>query len=200
MSIDIEKRTRALITDDWGVWASTTDAAPYTNTTLVEYRVASTSYADVSELTDGNLTNNTWTGLGVFDKLMFAVNENIRGEYNQGRLQGSDYATVYLGSMQTVIAQSIQFLQNDKTIEDKLLSGEKQREVMDAQKDLYNRQKEAFDDNKYQKLLETQLNYNGMIFQDATDPDVLNVALENKVNDVFNKIIGSSEVVPMPEV
>ena len=200
MSINIEKRTRALVTDEWGAWAATTDAAPYTDTTLVEYRVSTLSTPNVSELTDGALTNNVWQGVGVFDKLMFAVNENIRGEYNQGRLQGSDYATVYLGSMQTVIAQSIQFLQSDKTVEDKLLSGEKQREVMDAQKELYNRQKEAFDDNKYQKLLETQMNYNSMIFQDATDPDVLNVGLEAKVNDVFNKIIGSSEVVAMPEV
>ena len=165
---------------------------------------------DITELTNGALTDNVWQGAGVFDKLMFAVNENIRGEYDQGRLQGTDYATVYLGSMQAVIAQSIAYLQQGKTITDKLLSGEKQREVMDAQKDLYTRQKDAFDDNKYQKLLEAQMNYNGMIFQDATDPDVLNVGLEAKVNDVFNRIITSTgsrvdtvvqnEVVEMPEV
>lgn len=193
MSINIEKRIRTTITDEWSAWTSTTDPAPYTNTTLVEYRVSTDSTLDMSELTDGALTDNIWQGTGVFDKLMFAVNENIRGEYNQGRLQGTDYATVYLGSMQAVIAQSIAYLQQDKTVADKLLSGEKQREVMDAQKDLYVRQKEAFDDNKYQKLFESQLNYNGMVFQDADAPTVLPIALTTHVHDVFNKIMGNGQ-------
>lgn len=210
MSISIDKRTRATINDSWSEWAVTTDAPPYVNTTTVEYRVASTSTPDISELTSGELIDSVWSGTGVFDKLMFAVSENIRGEFEKGRLRGTDYATVYVGSIQSVIAQSISYLLQAKASEDKLLSGVVQREVMAAQRDLYERQKNAFDDNKYQKLFETQLNYNGMIFQDATDPDVLNVGLEQKVNDVFNRIITSSgsrvdevtqnEVTPLPEV
>lgn len=83
---------------------------------------------------------------------------------------------------------------------DEIVTSSKQREVMDTQKALYTRQKEAFDDNKYQKLFEAQLTYNGVVFQDATSPDVLDVALESKVNDVFNRIINSGNPVnPMPE-
>jgi len=47
MSINIEKRTRAEVTPatdpvtytDWSEWSSTTDSAPYENTSLVEYRI-----------------------------------------------------------------------------------------------------------------------------------------------------------------
>jgi hypothetical protein len=207
MTIKIQKRTRNDVTEPWSLWSDTADTAPFTNTDTVEYRV----YEDLSieDLTDGSLVNDEWTGTGIFDKLMYAVNKNIEGEWNKGRIQGTDYATVYLGSMQTVIAQSIQYLLQEAQMSDKLLSSEKQREVMGAQKDLYERQKQAFDDNKYQKVLEAQLNYNGMIFQDADTPDVLDVALENKVNDVFNRIVTTTgsrtdavvqnEVTEMPE-
>lgn len=206
--IVIEKRTRTLVTDSWGAWAETTDAAPYINTDLVEYRMQDD--LDISDLTDGELVDDEWAGLGVFDKIAEAVNKNIEGQYKKGRLKGTDYATVYLGMMQTALTQAVQFLVQDKTLEDKLINSEKQREVLEAQKDLYIRQKNAFDDNKYQKLFEAQLNYNGMVFQDADTPDVLDVALENKVNDVFNRIVTSTgsrtdtvpqnEVTEMPEV
>jgi hypothetical protein len=195
MSIVIEKRTRATINDDWGAWASTTDSPPYTNTDTIEYRVSDD--VEIEDLVNGSLINNVWTGTGVFDTLVSAVNENIKGEYQQGRLNGTDYATVYLGSMQSVISESIRFLLE----KDKATNLVKQGEVLDAQKELYDRQKEAFDDNKYQKLFEAQLNYNGMVFQDADSPDVLDVALENRVNDVFNKITGKdSDISIVPEV
>ena len=195
MSITIEKRTRAAVNDVWGSWASTTDSPPYTNTDTVEYRVSDD--IEIEDLVNGSLISNVWTGTGVFDTLVNAVNENIKGEYQQGRLTGTDYATVYLGSMQSVISESIRFLLE----KDKATNLVKQGEVLDAQKELYQRQKEAFDDNKYQKLFEAQLNYNGMVFQDADSPDVLDVALENSVNNVFNKITGKDpDISIVPEV
>lgn len=187
--IVIQKRARTSAAGEWSIWSDTTDAAPYTNTDTVEYRVVKDT--TIEELTDGSLVNDEWVGTGVFDKLMYAVNKNIQGEYNKGRLKGADYATVYLGSMQATLAQAVQFLLNEEQMTDKLLNSEKQREVMGAQKELYDRQREAFDDNKYQKLFEAQLNYNGMVFQDADAPDVLNIALQSHVNDVYNKIIGN---------
>lgn len=168
--------------------------------------------ADISlaELTNGSVdgTSGEWQGTGVFDVLIKAVNDNIEIQYDKGRIRSTEYANVYLGSMQSVIAQSIQFLLQeqlqeaniDKT-QDSLLTAAKQRDVMDSQIALYDRQKDSFDDNKYQKVLEAQLNYNGMVFQDAANPDVLDVALENRVNDVFNKITGNDpNLETMPEV
>lgn len=61
-----------------------------------------------------NLTNTTaetfGSGDGVFDKLMQTVTLHIQKEYEDGRIAGNDYAQVYLGSLQTVMAQAVQFL------------------------------------------------------------------------------------------
>ncbi len=162
----------------------------------------------LTDLTNGAVVNGDWEGTGIFDVLMKAVNENIEIQYDKGRIKGADYAQVYLSSMQAVISQSIQYSLQEKLqeaqidkIDDGVLTGVKQREVMDAQTALYTRQKESFDDNKYQKLFEAQLNYNGVVFQDADVPDILDVALEAKVNDVFNKITGNDPTLgTMPEV
>lgn len=146
----------------------------------------------LSDLTNGSTVNEEWTGSGVFDVLIAAVNENIKIQYDQGRITGTDYANVYLASMQAVIAQSMQFLLEKKGKEVQVDSGIKQQEVMDSQIALYNRQKDSFDDNKYQKVLEAQMNYQSMIFGEAgTEPPILTIGGEAAVNDVFNKITGN---------
>jgi len=68
----------------------------------------------IGDLTNGSVTQDgdgeyVWTGTGVFDKLMMAVNGNIKVEFDNGRIVGPDYADVYLGSLQSVIAQSVQY-------------------------------------------------------------------------------------------
>ena len=160
----------------------------------------------INDLTNGNTVNQTWTGTGIFDVLIDAVNSNIEIQYQKGRITGSDYATVYLGAMQAVLDQSVKFMLGktdvdfkERDLAEKELSGIKQREVMQAQRELYDRQKLSFDDNKYQKLLEAQLNYNSMVFQDASSPSVLGISLENKVNDVYNKIVAGLPLTPAAE-
>lgn len=195
MAIIVEKRIRVLETTPWGSWTSTTDTPPYINTSLLEYRIIDESEVTIKDLTSNVVTGDNYvvTGDGVFDDIMETLNAHITAQYKAQRLKASDVASVYIGVVPTIVSESIKFLLQRKT-------NNQQLSVLRAQEALYERQKDAFDDNKYQKLLETQMNYNGIIFQDATDPDVLDVALEQKVNDVFNKIIGSSEVVPMPEI
>ena len=51
MTLKIEKRTRAVSTDTWSSWTATTDAPPYTNTELVEYRMESDRIIKIEELT-----------------------------------------------------------------------------------------------------------------------------------------------------
>lgn len=147
----------------------------------------------LDDLTNGALdTENNWNGTGVFDKLIMAVNSNIEGQYNKGRINGADYANVYLGSMQSVIAQSMQFLLQEQLVEaqidnalkdvdikerqalvaeakqaDSELTSAKNRLVLEAQEALYKRQKAGFDDNKHQKILDTQMNAWGITFQDT---------------------------------
>lgn len=64
----------------------------------------------ITDLTNGSLLNGEWVGTGVFDVLLDSVNKNIASQFNKGRIVGLDYANVYLGSMQAVLQQSIEFL------------------------------------------------------------------------------------------
>ena len=194
-TITIEKRTRALVTDLWGVWAATTDAPPYTNTDVLEYRVIDESFVTIDELTSGVQvdSNHVVTGDGVFDDVMETINTHIVAQYSAGRLKAENVATLYVGIVPMALSESIKFLLQRKT-------NTQQLRVLAAQEALYIRQKEAFDDNKYQKLFEAQLNYNGMVFQDADAPDILDVALEQKVNDVFNRLTQGLAITTMPEV
>jgi hypothetical protein len=161
----------------------------------------------IVEVTNGSVVNSDWVGTGVFDILINAVNKNIEIQYNKGRITSAQYADVYLGGLQAVLQQAIQLvLQADtsaaqtadilattaikeREIAEKETNGAKQRAVMDSQIALYNRQKESFDDNKYQKVLEAQMNYNSMIFADASSPSVLGISLEHSVNDIYNRIV-----------
>ncbi len=64
----------------------------------------------VTPVTLPELTTAQVSGTGVFDTLMRAQKEHLEQEYKAGRIKGSDYATVYLGSMQATLNGAIQFL------------------------------------------------------------------------------------------
>jgi len=121
-NIVIEKRTRALATAVWGSWISTVDMPPYTNTTTVEYRaldsVPEPIDIQLTDLTNGEVVTDadgySWSGTGVFDVLMNAVNGNIKIQYDEGRIKDSDYARVYLGSLQSTIGAAMQYLLTEK--------------------------------------------------------------------------------------
>jgi hypothetical protein len=110
----------------------------------------------VTDLTSTtSVTQGVANGTGVFDKLMNSVNLYLDDQYKSGRLKGTDYANVLLGSMQTVLAQSVQYaLQIEKLLEaqiddvrkgielkaqqianmvDELLTSSKQRELLDEE-------------------------------------------------------------------
>jgi len=77
---------------------------------------------DISQITSaatvGGLSvdkEGTVTGSGIFDNLMEAVNVHLDAQYESGRLTGKDYATVYLGAMQSTIQQSITFVLGEQT-------------------------------------------------------------------------------------
>lgn len=66
-------------------------------------------------ITLADLTTTTLNGTGVFDVLMRANKAHLDEEFTKGRIKGPEYATVYLGSLQAVLAASLQFLlQRDK--------------------------------------------------------------------------------------
>ena len=82
---------------------------------------------------DTDANNPVWEGDGVFDKLMMAVNGNISIQYETGRITGSEYSNVYLGSMQSVIAESMKFILNKKSVEKQLESQDVQIAIGEVQ-------------------------------------------------------------------
>ena len=136
-----------------------------------------------------------WSGSGVFDKLMHAINGNILVQYESGRIKGPEYAQVYLGSMQTAVVEAMKFMltkeqiakdldlkqaQIDKLNEDKLTSAK--------QRDLYQRQIEGFDDNKYQKLFESQLSSWGLMFSSGMLTEKPSIITGDKVSQLYAKL------------
>ena len=64
----------------------------------------------------GELTETTVAGDGVFDVLMRASKAHLEQEFLSGRIKGAEYSTVYLGSLEAVLAASLQFLlQHEKS-------------------------------------------------------------------------------------
>jgi len=92
----------------------------------------------LEDLTSGSVLNPgtqdaSWTGSGVFDKLMIAVNANIDLQYKKNRITGTEYATVYLGGIQTVVDKSLQFLLSDKMTEMQVALAEKDLELKEKE-------------------------------------------------------------------
>ena len=161
---------------------------------------------DIADFSDGQIDNTNsqepkWEGTGIFDIIIKAANENIKIQNQTSRITGAEYAEVYLGTMQSAISEAMKFvLQNgtlDKEIELKqaqiakinaerdlvnaqlAILGEQQAKdllVKQANIDLLNRQKEGFDDNKYQKLFEAQMNAWALMFSSGlltTQPSII---------------------------
>lgn len=60
---------------------------------------------DVTNNTDPNEND----GDATFDKWMCTVEAHIENQFQKGRLTGTDYATVYLGSLQAVLQSAVNF-------------------------------------------------------------------------------------------
>ena len=129
-------------------------------------------------LTQGSsltVTNNVVTGTGAFDDLMEAVNIHLDAQFNLGRITGSDYATVYLGAMQSALQQSVAFtLGLEKTNAEVTLINQKEvteygqtrvstkttphaDSILGKQSTLYGEQAKGFQWNADQKYLKTLL-------------------------------------------
>lgn len=64
----------------------------------------------MAALTIDDLTTGIPTGTGVFDVLMKVAKEHIQEEYAKGRIKGTEYSQVYLGSMQAILQSALTFV------------------------------------------------------------------------------------------
>lgn len=102
----------------------------------------------ITPITNENLTTKVVDGTGIFDELMTAANAHLDSQFKNERITGTQYAEVYLGQLQAVLANAVQFLiERDKTYLNNLL--------INAQIELANKQLEQAD--KQLELLEKQI-------------------------------------------
>ena len=141
---------------------------------------------DINDFSNGSIDNSNpqepkWEGTGVFDIIMKAANENIKIQNQTSRITGAEYAEVYLGTMQTAISEAMKFLLNkDQIIKD--------LELKQANIDLLDRQREGFDDNKYQKLFEAQMNAWALMFSSGLLTDKPTIISNDSASTLYNTL------------
>lgn len=141
---------------------------------------------DINDFSNGqidtiNPQDPKWEGTGIFDIIMKAANENIKIQNQTSRITGAEYAEVYLGTMQTAISEAMKFLLNkDQIIKD--------LEVKQANINLLNRQREGFDDNKYQKLFEAQMNAWALMFSSGLLTDKPTIISNDSASALYNTL------------
>lgn len=193
MAINILKRTRADTTALWSAWSTTTDIPPYASTTLVEYKVQDYASITMDQLTAGHIDTDAegkafWTGTGIFDIIMTAVNGNVKCEYESGRIVGTQYADVYLGALQSTVQAAVALLTQKPLSEAQVNTSVEQRELLKKQQLLVERQTKGFDDDAKQKLLKQTLESWGIAYSVAQDaqsiPDTIKVNVIDSI--MFN--------------
>ena len=144
---------------------------------------------NLTELTNGStvvkevdgLNTYTWEGTAVFDVLVHMVNENLKIQYDAGRIKATDYAQAYIGGLQTCITESMKYImQKDNLIKDE--------DLKQANIDLLNRQKQGFDDNKYQKLFEAQMNAWALMFSSGLLTDKPTIISNDSASSLYNTL------------
>ena len=141
--------------------------------------------ADLTNAT--SVTDGASNGTGALDRLMNTINLYLDDQYTRGRIKGTDYANVLLGSIQSVLSASLQFALTEK--------------VNEAQIALYDRQKEGFADDAKQKLLKTLLDTWSVGYSSAPSahaiPDAITGPTLDKVAENAISALGISEAINM---
>lgn len=74
---------------------------------------------------------------------------------------------------------------------DDLLTAAKQRLSIEKQTELYERQKQGFDDNKYQKLFDSQINAWGLMFSSGMLTEKPSIITSDKVSQLYAELTSS---------
>jgi len=126
----------------------------------------------------------------VFTTLSTALKTELDLQFTNRRIIGSEYANAYTQLMDTVLKLAYGDQQAQANIEltgadasfkatqaaDITAKTQPSVNLMNAQKDVYVRQKDGFDDNAKQKMLEVQLNAWGLMFSSGmldTSPGII---------------------------
>jgi len=78
----------------------------YTLPTVTNTNIA----AEVSKLTNANLTTGIVGGTGTFDVLMKSFSTHLKEEFDKGRITGADYTRAYIAMTEAAMSGAVQFL------------------------------------------------------------------------------------------
>ena len=106
----------------------------------------------------------------IYDSLTAKVKADLNEQFNQGRIKGSDYANVYAQLMGQCLQLAFQAPLNEK------------------QALLYERQKQGFDDNLKQKMLEIQLNAWSMMFSSGMLSEKPSIITNDEASVLYNNL------------
>lgn len=134
-----------------------------------------------------SITNDT--GTGVFDKLMSAVGAQIENQYLNNRITGSDYANVYLSSLQSVLQQSVQYTMQEQLIEAQIdgIAADnalKAKQLLVLEEEIKLKKSEA--DAAYVKMLATIDKEMGYSYTLDANEDVIRSSLADTADGVID--------------
>lgn len=80
---------------------------------------------NLAELTNGKtvtkqvdgINTHTWQGTAVFDVLVRMVNENLKIQYDEGRIKATDYAEAYIAGLQTCITEAMKYIMQKDSLD-----------------------------------------------------------------------------------
>jgi hypothetical protein len=154
----------------------------------------------------------------IYNVMSDRIKADLQDELNCKRINGNAYAQAYVTLMNNVITQSfgaIISLQTKETDMDRCVKQsqcdlndakkkaedikngdldapdsiyEKNKDVLVTQKALLERQKEGYDDNKLQKLFDSQIKAWSVVFQDTDMTCVTPVIMNDAMVGIFNQL------------
>ena len=140
------------------------------------------------DLSNGTVVDGKWVGRGIFDKLMNVVNENINIQFNDGRITGAEYAEVYMGSMQEVIRESVNFMLQKKVVEGNLIEQdiniEAKEFALEKEKDKWAIDAAILENNKL--LSDIEVDYKTKLYDrelDLKDAQIAKLAKDSDATD-----------------
>lgn len=178
MALNILKRTRTLtdsVYSDWSAWSATTDAAPYVDTELIEYRVDTA--LDASKLSS------------IHNVLSTEVNATLDGQWEKSRLRGVEYANVVaqsivalLNTSSQIVLEEAKMIQNQPVVDAQASLIKKQIDTEIAKKSLTERQTVAYDDQLRIEEAKSLANVTGMFGAGGTAlPNGLETTMLNAI-------------------
>ena len=67
-------------------------------------------FANITKLTNADLTSGVVGGSGVFDALMAGIDAHLKREYEANRITGAEYSKVYIALVEAALSNATQFL------------------------------------------------------------------------------------------